>query len=330
MRLLFAGTPEVALPSLEALIHSSHDVVAVLTRPDAPAGRKRVLTPSPVKVAAQAAGIEVLTPAKTSDPALVQRLIELDVEAAPVVAYGGLIPPALLGLPSHGWVNLHFSLLPSWRGAAPVQRAIMAGDELTGATTFVLEQGLDTGPTLGLLTERLRPDDTAGAVLDRLSHAGAKLLLDTLDALQAGSAVVQPQAGMGVSHAPKLSTEDARINWARPAYAVDRHIRGCTPAPGAHTTLRGQRLKIYPVTPLIEGGDREVAGVQAGDGTGHAGLDHLAPGELRVGRAEVVVGTGHGSVRLSRVQPPGKQPMSAADWARGAHLQPGDALGTER
>lgn len=316
MRLFFAGTPEVALPSLKTLINSSHDVVAVLTRPDAPAGRKRVLTPSPVKVAAEAAGIEVLTPAKASEPALAQRLIELGIEAAPVVAYGGLIPPALLTLPSRGWVNLHFSLLPSWRGAAPVQRAIMAGDELTGATTFMLEQGLDTGPTLGLLTERVRPDDTAGAVLDRLSHAGAKLLLDSLDALEAGTAALQQQAGMGVSHAPKLSVEDARINWARPAYAVDRQVRGCTPSPGAHTTLRGQRLKIYPVVPIIE----------CGDGSQEP---QLAPGELRVSRTEVLVGTAQGCVRLSQVQPPGKQPMRAADWARGAQLQPGDALGVQ-
>ncbi len=316
MRLLFAGTPEVALPSLKALIDSSHDVVAVLTRPDAPSGRKRALTPSPVKIAAEVAGIEVLTPAKTSDPMLAQRLIELGVEAAPVVAYGGLIPPALLALPNRGWVNLHFSLLPSWRGAAPVQHAIMAGDELTGATTFMLEHGLDTGPTLGLLTERVRPDDTAGAVLDRLSHAGAKLLLDSLDALEAGTAALQPQAGMGVSHAPKLSAEDARINWARPAYAVDRQVRGCTPSPGAHTTLRGQRLKIYPVVPIIE----------CGDGSQEP---QLAPGELRVARTEVLVGTAQGCVRLSQVQPPGKQPIPAADWARGAQLQPGDALGAD-
>ncbi len=316
MRLLFAGTPEVALPSLKALVNSSHEVVAVLTRPDAPAGRKRTLTPSPVKLAAQAAGIEVLTPAKTSDPALAERLLDLGVEAAPVVAYGGLIPPALLALPKNGWVNLHFSLLPTWRGAAPVQRAIMAGDELTGATTFLLEQGLDTGPTLGLLTERLRPDDTAGAVLDRLAHAGAKLLLDSLDALQAGTAVLQQQAGMGVSHAPKLSVEDARINWARPAYVVDRQIRGCTPSPGAHTTFRGQRLKIHPVVPMIDADDKSDRAA-------------LAPGVVRVSRTDVIVGTGQGCVRLSQVQPPGKQPMPAADWARGAHLHPGDALGAD-
>jgi len=316
MRLLFAGTPEVALPSLKALVNSSHEVVAVLTRPDAPSGRKRHLTPSPVKVAAEAAGIEVLTPVKTSDPTFGERLVELGVEAAPVVAYGGLIPPTLLALPKNGWVNLHFSLLPTWRGAAPVQRAIMAGDELTGATTFVLESGLDAGPTLGLLTERVRPDDTAGALLDRLSHAGARLLLDSLDALEAGTAVLQQQAGTGVSYAPKLSVEDARINWTRPAYAVDRHIRGCTPSPGAHTTLGGQRLKIYPVAPVL---------------ACHEEAEHapLSPGEIRASRTDVIVGTGQGSVRLWKVQPPGKQPMPAADWARGAHLQPGDTLGAD-
>lgn len=318
MRLLFAGTPEVALPSFKALLDSSHEVVAVLTRPDSPSGRKRLLTASPVKEAAEAAGIEVLTPARASEPALAARIVELGVEAAPVVAYGGLIPPALLALPPQGWINLHFSLLPTWRGAAPVQRAIMAGDELTGATTFMLEEGLDTGPTVGLLTERLRPDDTAGAVLDRLSHAGAKLLLDSLDAIEAGTAVVQDQAGMGVSHAPKLTSADAQVNWARPAYAVDRQVRGCTPSPGAHTTFRGQRLKIYPVVPLL--GRDEHSG-EAADAA------PLAPGELGASRTEVLVGTGRGSVRLSQVQPPGKQPMLAADWARGAHLQAGDALG---
>lgn len=309
MRLLFAGTPSVALPALDALLASRHEVVAVLTRPDARAGRGRTLTPSSVKERALEAGLEVLTPATLRDPEVQARIAALDVDAAPVVAYGNLVPPAVLDVPRHGWVNLHFSLLPAWRGAAPVQHAIIAGDEVTGATTFRLEAGLDTGPVLGTLTETVRPLDTSGDLLGRLAHAGAGLLVSTLDALEDGILSAVPQPAEGVSLAPRLLTQDARVRWEHPAMAVDRRVRGCTPAPGAWTTLPdGARLGLGPVRLAPE-------------------VTDLAPGELRAGRAEVLVGTGTHAVRLVEVRPAGKRAMAATDWARGARLAEGTVLG---
>ena len=311
MRLLFAGTPAVALPSLDALLASRHEVVAVLTRPDARAGRGRTLQPSPVKERALEAGLEVLTPTTLRDPALQARLAEIAPDAAPVVAYGNLVPPAVLDLPRHGWVNLHFSVLPAWRGAAPVQHAIIAGDEVTGASTFLLEAGLDTGPVLGTLTETIRPHDTAGDVLGRLADAGSGLLVRTLDALEDGILTPVPQPGDGISLAPRLTTDDARVRWQHPAMAVDRRIRGCTPAPGAWTTLPdGARLGLGPVRLAPE-------------------VTDLAPGAVRTGRGEVLVGTGTHAVRLGEVRPAGKRAMPAADWARGARLPEGVVLGAE-
>ncbi len=302
MRLLFAGTPEVALPSLDALLDSRHEVVAVLTRPDAPAGRGRTLRPSPVKERALERGIEVLTPTRLSDPGFAERLREIAPDAAPVVAYGNLVPSWALDVPTHGWVNLHFSVLPAWRGAAPVQYAVIAGDEVTGASTFLLEQGLDTGPVLGTLTETIRPRDTAGDLLGRLAVAGSGLLVRTLDALEDGILSPVPQPADGVSLAPRLTTDDARVRWAHPALAVDRRIRGCTPAPGAWTVLPdGARLGLGPVLPAPE-------------------VTDLAPGEVRPGRSEVLVGTGTHAVRLGEVRPAGKKAMAATDWARGARL----------
>jgi methionyl-tRNA formyltransferase len=310
VRLVFAGTPEVAVPSLEALVASRHEVVAVLTRPDARSGRGRSLVPSPVRVRAEALGIEVLTPRRPGDPDFRARLTELAPDACPVVAYGGLIPPELLDVPASGWVNLHFSLLPAWRGAAPVQHAVMAGDEVTGATTFRLEEGLDTGPTYGVMTETIRGTDTAGDLLQRLSTAGAGLLVATLDGLADGTIEAVPQPADGVSLAPKLTVEDARVRWDRPALAVDRQVRGCTPAPGAWTTFRGERLKLAPVTPAPEG-------------------PTAAPGEIVADRRSVHVGTATGAVLLGTVQPHGKKPMAAADWARGVRPDQGEKLGDE-
>ncbi|MCC2314844.1 methionyl-tRNA formyltransferase [Cellulomonas xiejunii] len=311
MRLLFAGSPAAAVPSLEALLGSRHEVVAVLTRPDARVGRGRTLQPSAVAAVARDRGIPVLTPRTLRDPDAVAQITELHVDAAPVVAYGVLVPADLLEVPTHGWVNLHFSVLPAWRGAAPVQHAIMAGDEVTGASTFRLEQGLDTGPVYGTLTETIRPTDTSGDLLGRLSTAGAQLLVRTLDALEDGLLEAVPQAADGVSHAPKLTTADARVRWSHPAHAVDRRIRGCTPAPGAWTTLPdGQRLGLGPVRPVPDATD-------------------LLPGEIRADRREVLVGTGSGAVRLGDVTPPGRRPMPAADWARGARPAAGTVLGRD-
>ena len=308
MRVLFAGTPEVALPSLEALLGSRHEVVAVLTRPDAPTGRGRRLRSSPVKARAEAAGVPVLTPRTLRDPDVVASLAALDMECAAVVAYGALLPVTVLDLPEHGWVNLHFSLLPAWRGAAPVQHAILHGDEVTGATTFQITEGLDEGEVFGTLTEEIRPQDTAGDLLGRLATSGSGLLLATLDGIADGVLAAVPQPSDGISHAPRLTVDDGRVRWEHPAMGVDRRIRACTPAPGAWTTAPdGARLKLGPVR------TRE-------DLT-------LAPGELRVDRHEVLVGTGTHAVALGDVAAAGKRMMPAADWARGARLPDGSRLG---
>jgi methionyl-tRNA formyltransferase len=308
MRVLFAGTPDVAVPSLRAILASRHDVVAVLTRPDAPAGRGRTLTPSPVATVAADAGVEVLAPVRPRDPEFLARLAEIAPDCAAVVAYGGLIPPAALDIPKHGWVNLHFSLLPAWRGAAPVQHAVLAGDEVTGASTFRLEEGLDTGPVYGSVTEAVRPEDTSGDLLDRLAGSGARLLVATLDGIEDGALVATPQSSDGISSAPKLTVADAEVRWTAPALQVDRLIRACTPAPGAWTTLRGVRLKLRPVRL-----DQATSG--------------LAPGEIRSDRDAVRVGTGSHAVRLGEVQPQGRTAMPASDWARGVRLEPGERLG---
>ena len=308
MRVLFAGTPDVAVPSLRAILASRHNVVAVLTRPDAPAGRGRTLTPSPVATVAADAGVEVLAPVRPRDPEFLARLAEIAPDCAAVVAYGGLIPPAALDIPKHGWVNLHFSLLPAWRGAAPVQHAVLAGDEVTGASTFRLEVGLDMGPVYGSVTEAVRPEDTSGDLLDRLAGSGARLLVATLDGIEDGALVATPQSSDGISSAPKLTVADAEVRWTAPALQVDRLIRACTPAPGAWTTLRGVRLKLRPVR------------------LDQATSD-LAPGEIRSDRDAVRVGTGSHAVRLGEVQPQGRTAMPASDWARGVRLEPGERLG---
>ncbi len=308
MRLLFAGTPEVALPSLRALLASRHEVLAVLTRPDAPAGRGRRLVPSPVAELALAEGVEVLRPERPRDPDFLARLAELAPDAAPIVAYGGLIPPAALVIPPSGWVNLHFSLLPAWRGAAPVQHAVMAGDDVTGASTFRLEEGLDTGPVFGVLTETVRPTDTAGDLLGRLAESGAGLLVATLDGIESGTLVPVPQPAEGISHAPKITVEAARITWADPALRVDRLVRGCTPAPGAWCEFRGERIKVGPVRPAPD-------------------VTDLPAGEIRVTKNSVWVGTATHAVLLGEVRGQGKKQMPAGDWARGVRVEPGERLG---
>ncbi|MDR7084291.1 methionyl-tRNA formyltransferase [Arthrobacter ginsengisoli] len=286
----------MAVPSLDALVAAGFDVVAVLTRPDAPLGRKRVLTPSPVAVRAAELGIRIIHASKV-DAAVTGQIAAAAPDVAAIVAYGGLIPRAALDVPRHGWINLHFSLLPAWRGAAPVQRSLIAGDDVTGAVTFLLEEGLDTGPVFGTLTESVRPDDTAGALLERLSHSGAVLLTQTLSALDAGRAAAVPQHGE-VSLAPKLSLEDGRLDWQQPALAIGRRARGVTPEPGAWTTLDGQRIKLEPVV------------MRPGEAA-------LKPGQLALAGKSVLVGTGSHPVELTRIQPSGKKMMTAADWARG-------------
>lgn len=302
VRVVFAGTPEVAVVSLEALLRSRHDVIAVVSRPDAVAGRGHRLTRSPVSRVAAEHGIPVLTPTRPSDPEFTEQLRHLEPDCCPVVAYGALIPQSVLDIPRLGWVNLHFSLLPAWRGAAPVQRAIMGGDDVTGAAVFQLEAGMDTGPVFGVVTESIGPRDTAGDLLERLADSGAQLLVKVLDGIEEGALHAVPQSSDGVSLAPKITVEDARIRWDEPAIGVDRRIRGCTPAPGAWTMLGEVKVKVHPVA---------------------ATQERLDPGHIRIDRNRVLVGTLTTAVELGTVQPAGKKAMAAADWARGLH---GDSL----
>ncbi|MGV9676792.1 methionyl-tRNA formyltransferase [Nocardia sp. NPDC003482] len=303
MRLVFAGTPEPAVPSLRRLLDSSrHEVVAVVTRPDAVAGRGRKVTRSPIGRLADERGIPVLTPRKPSEPDFVARLTELAPDCCPVVAYGALLPQPVLDIPRHGWVNLHFSLLPAWRGAAPVQAAIAAGDEITGASTFRIEAGLDTGPVFGVVTEKIAVTDTAGTLLDRLAETGARLLESTLDGIEDGTVHAEPQPTEGVSYAPKVDPAAGHIRWDQPALAVHRRIRAVTPAPGAWTLVDGKRLKVAPVE-LVE--------------------ETLPERVVEVRKSGVYVGTTTTAVRLTEVQPEGKRMMPALDWARGARLEPG-------
>ncbi len=309
MKLVFAGTPEVAVPALDALLASGrHEVAAVVTRPDAPAGRGRRLVASPVAQRAEEEGIEILRPSHPRDEDFLARLREIAPDCCPVVAYGALLPQKALDIPAHGWVNLHFSLLPAWRGAAPVQHALMAGDEVTGASTFQIERGLDSGPVYGVVTEEIRPTDTSGDLLTRLAFAGAGLLAATMDGIEDGTLKAVPQPAEGISLAPKIEVEDAHVDFAAPALRVDRVIRGCTPAPGAWTVFRGERLKLIQAAPVPD---------RAG----------LAPGELAAGKNNVYAGTGSYAVELLWVQPQGKKPMKAADWARGVRIAPGERLG---
>lgn len=307
MKLVFAGTPDPAVPALRALLDSGrHEVVAVVTRPDAQAGRGRRVVRSPVGALADDHGIEVLTPARAGDPAFLARLTELAPDACPVVAYGALLPQAALDIPRLGWVNLHFSLLPAWRGAAPVQAAIRAGDEITGASTFRIVKELDAGPVYGVVTEAIGATDTAGVLLGRLAESGAKLLLSTMDGLADGTLVAREQPAEGVSYAPKVTVDDARVSFADPASAVDRQIRSVSPDPGAWAEFRGERFKLGPVTVLDEPGP--------------------PPGEIVVERKRVLVGTATKPLRLGEVQAPGKKRMAATDWARGTRIDQGERL----
>ena len=315
MRLVFAGTPVAALPTLRALAASRHEVAAVVTRPDAPVGRGKKVQRSPVAELAEELGIETLKPVRPNEGWFLEHLRTIAPDCCPVTAYGALLPQAALDIPPEGWVNLHFSVLPAWRGAAPVQHAVLRGDDITGATTFRIVKELDAGPVFGNLTEPIRPSDTSGDLLDRLSVAGAELLVRTLDAIEDGTARAVPQPADGVSFAPKLTPADARVDWKLPAHLIDRQLRACTPDPGGWTEFdpgrsEAGRLKLWPVA-LAAG----AALISSPDGA--AGSSSLAPGEIRFDRNAVYVGTGTIPVRLGDVQPQGKRRMPAADWARG-------------
>lgn len=307
MRLVFAGTPDTALPTLNALAESRHEVIAVVTRPDAPAGRGKRLVASPVAQRADELGIPVLKPAHPKDPEFVTQLTALRPDCCPVVAYGAILPAHVLDIPAHGWVNLHFSLLPRWRGAAPVQRAIMAGDAETGACVFDIVPPLDAGDVYAELRTPIGAEETAGDLLARLADSGAQLMVEVMDEIAEGTAVATPQPADGVTIAPKLTVAEAEVDWTAADAEIDRRIRGCTPAPGAWTTFRGERFKILRAHPA-----------------GGAALD---PGVINAAKQWLQVGTGSRPLELDMVQPFGKKPMKAADWARGITLTPGERFG---
>ena len=256
----------------------------------------------------------MLQPTRAGDPGFLQELAALEPDVCPVVAYGALLPRAALDVPRLGWVNLHFSLLPAWRGAAPVQHAIRHGDEVTGASTFLIEEGLDTGPVFGVVTESVGPRDTSEDLLGRLAESGAGLLVATMDGLERGDLIPVPQPDDGVSMAPKVTVEDARIVWSQPAFAVDRLVRSCTPHPGAWTMLGDQRLKVMPLASVADSPLRpEPAELSAGE-------------LLQAGKNRWLVGTGTDPLELQDVQPQGKKVMRAADWLRGMRLASGVRL----
>ena len=306
MRVLFAGTPAVAVPSLERILAAGHEVVGVLTRPDAPVGRKRILTPSPVAARAAELGLPTVKASRIG-PEVTEQLAAWEPDVAAIVAYGGLVPPAALTVPRNGWVNLHFSLLPAWRGAAPLQHSVIHGDDVVGASTFRLEEGLDTGPVYGTLAMTPGPEATSGELLDELAVSGAELLVQTLGGIESGRLEPLPQSGPATL-APKLTLEDGRLDWAQPAVALHRRARGVTPEPGAWTLLDGQRLKLAP--PRLR-----------------PDVDGLAPGRLAWDGTSLLVGTGTHALELVRLQPAGKKMMAAADWARGAGDVEGKVLG---
>ncbi|MEJ7651202.1 MAG: methionyl-tRNA formyltransferase [Nakamurella sp.] len=309
LRIVFAGTPAAAVPSLQALIDAEgHEIVAVITRPDARVGRGRTLRPSPVAQLAESAGLPVIRAANARTPEFLDALAALAPEAGAVVAYGAILPQPVLDVPTHGWINLHFSLLPAWRGASPVAAAIRHGDHLTGASTFRLEAGLDTGPVFGTVTEAIGLRDTAGEVLERLSRSGAQLLTATLDGIATGTVQAVPQPADGISHFGKVVVQDARVDWTRTAVEIDRLVRSVTPEPGAWTESRWGNLGLGPVEPM--------------DAV-------LPPGALVAGKRDVGVGTATGAVRLTTVTAPGKKSVPAADWARGARPAAAERLGTQ-
>ena len=293
MRIAFAGTPTAAVPTLQALINSPHTVEFVITRPDAPKGRGRELAASEVADVATQYGLEVIKTSKLSEVA--DRVADLD--AIVVVAYGGLVPKELLDVPKFGWINVHFSLLPHWRGAAPVQHAIMAGDDVTGITTFRIEEALDSGPVLAYITTSIGKDETAGELLDRLSIEGGNLALATLQGLENGTMLPLEQPLDGVSYAPKITTDGARINWQEPALVIARKIRAMTPAPGAWTMSGPDRYKLTPVKLVPE-------------------VTHLSAGQVIFVDEQVYVGTGSHAVALDQIQLPGKTFTTATNWAR--------------
>ncbi len=304
LRIIFAGTPDFSVPCLQALRDAGHKVVAVYTQPDRPAGRGRKLTPGPIKEAATALGLPLLQPPSLRDPAAIATLRELGADLMVVVAYGLLLPPAVLEIPRLGCVNVHASVLPRWRGAAPIQRAILAGDSESGVTIMRMEAGLDTGPIYLIRRLTLDPRETGGSLHDKLSLLGAAALLEALPGIAAGSRVPESQDDSQANYAHKLAKAEAEVDWSQPAVAIDRLIRAFDPWPVAQTQLDGASLRLW--------------GCDLPDLTPPAGAE---PGQvIQASKAGIEVATGSGLLRLTRLQPPGKRPMSAAEFLNARHL----------
>lgn len=296
LSIVFAGSPSAAVPSLRSVASSRHRVSAVLTRDDSEQGRRRVLTPTPIAAEADRLGLPVIRANRLVGPAT-DEIVALRPDLGVIVAYGGLVREPLLSAPRHGWINLHFSLLPRWRGAAPVQHAIIAGDEVSGCTVFHLVAELDAGDVIARRQHPIGALQTAGQLLDALAEDGAALLLDAIDSIAGGTALPVPQSGT-VTLAPKLTLDDARIRWGESAHAVYNRIRAVTPEPGAFTVVDGQRLKVLGAAISRESGMLPIGAIA-----------------LHYGR--LLVGTGSDPIELLRVQPAGKTPMAAGAWWRG-------------
>lgn len=309
MRVIFMGTPAFAVPSLQRVLKDAHQVAAVITRPDRPAGRGQALAPSPVKLAATRAGLSILQPASLKDPEVHAGLAALAPDAILVVAFGQILPPSLLALPRHGCFNVHASLLPRYRGAAPIAWALIRGERVTGVSIIQMTERVDAGPILLQRTEPIRDEDTAGTLGERLAHLGAEALAQALLALGRGEARLLPQDEVLATYAPKLTAADQQLNWTDAAVALRNRIRGLTPVPGAVTILAGEALRV-----LAAAAEGEEAGTPPGT-------------LLTVDRRGPLVATGRGRLRLLTVQPEGKRPMDGAAFARGRHLMPGARFG---
>jgi methionyl-tRNA formyltransferase len=302
LRTVFFGTPEWAVPSLDALLASDVEVVAVVTNPDRPSGRGMKLQPSPVKAAATTAGVRVLQPARARDPELLDELRAIAPDVAVVVAYGSILPKSLLDVPPHGFVNVHFSLLPLYRGAAPVQRAIIDGRLETGVSMMVLTEGMDEGPVLAAEATPIGPAETAAELGERLATLGARALLPALTGYVSGALTPVPQDDSAATYAPKITTAEARIDWSEDARSIGNKVRALNPAPGAWTSLGDERVKLHRAAP----GDHP----------------ELRPGELLVAD-RLFAGTGDGAIAIEEAQVAGRKAMSGLELARGLRLEPG-------
>jgi methionyl-tRNA formyltransferase len=314
VRVVFWGSPEFAVAVLEAVLASQHEVSAVVSRPPRPAGRGRRERPTPVARLAGSAGVPVLTPMRLREPALADELAGLGAEVFLVAAYGAILPASILSLPPHGSLNVHASLLPDYRGAAPVTRAILDGRGETGITIMRMEEGLDTGPICLQGREPILAGDTAGSLTERLAGLGGRLAVEALDRVQAGTLPEIPQDGARATYAEKVMSDEASIDWSRSATEIERAVRAFDPWPGAWTTFRDERLKVFRVSPQPAS-----TNAQPADGAG-------APGQVVALRPEPIVRTGDADVRLELVQPPGARRMPGADWARGRAVRIGERL----